>query len=287
MRRLFDRFEVLGYEHLERALAAGRGVILVGSHMGAYIAGLHWLFRKRLPVRALVQRPPHVSRTLLALVRPAPGPLCPVRDVLAPRPAAGGCDRALDPRPGSPARRPGALPLRRHPLARTRIPGPAGCWARNNHSWPSGPSWPYSPGHPFSMSSARTFPAVDSASSSRLSARSMPARRARPLPTISSSSKPGSPPTPLRPSPICSGPVSILPVRIVPPRADLRPEPDASQPPECGCRAWLAGPHGLIRSLTGRRPTPGKSRLSASRPDSSSFRPFRYRSRLTLRSVGS
>jgi phosphatidylinositol dimannoside acyltransferase len=61
---LFTRFEVLGYEHLERALAAGGGVILVGSHLGAYIAGMHWLFRKRLPVRALVQRPRHVSRWL-------------------------------------------------------------------------------------------------------------------------------------------------------------------------------------------------------------------------------
>ena len=34
------------------AIAAGGGVILVGSHLGAYIAGMHWLFRKRLPVRA-------------------------------------------------------------------------------------------------------------------------------------------------------------------------------------------------------------------------------------------
>jgi len=71
---VFERFEVLGYEHLERALAAGVGVILVGSHLGAYIAGLHWLFRKRLPVRALVQRPWHVSRKLSRWFDNAEGP---------------------------------------------------------------------------------------------------------------------------------------------------------------------------------------------------------------------
>jgi lauroyl/myristoyl acyltransferase len=60
----FERFEVVGYDHLEAAISAGGGVILVGSHLGAYIAGLHWLVRKRLPVRALVQRPRHVSRML-------------------------------------------------------------------------------------------------------------------------------------------------------------------------------------------------------------------------------
>ena len=45
-----DRFEVRGYDHLISAIADGRGAILVGSHMGAYIAGLHWLFRRGLPV---------------------------------------------------------------------------------------------------------------------------------------------------------------------------------------------------------------------------------------------
>jgi lauroyl/myristoyl acyltransferase len=72
--RVFERFEVLGYEHLERAIASGVGVILVGSHLGAYIAGLHWLFRKRLPVRALVQRPWHVSRKLSRCFDGAQGP---------------------------------------------------------------------------------------------------------------------------------------------------------------------------------------------------------------------
>jgi lauroyl/myristoyl acyltransferase len=58
------RFEVRGYERLQTALADGRGAILVGSHLGAHIAGVHWLFRRGVPLRLLVQRPRHVSRTL-------------------------------------------------------------------------------------------------------------------------------------------------------------------------------------------------------------------------------
>ena len=40
------------------------GAILVGSHLGAHIAGVHWLFRRGLPLRLLVQRPRHVSSEL-------------------------------------------------------------------------------------------------------------------------------------------------------------------------------------------------------------------------------
>ncbi len=58
------RFDVHGYERLQTALADGRGAILVGSHLGAHIAGVHWLFRRGIPLRLLVQRPRHVSRTL-------------------------------------------------------------------------------------------------------------------------------------------------------------------------------------------------------------------------------
>jgi lauroyl/myristoyl acyltransferase len=72
--KVFERFEVRGYEHLERALAAGGGVLLVGSHLGAYIAGLHWLVRKRLPVRAMVQRPRHVSHEVSRWFDNAQGP---------------------------------------------------------------------------------------------------------------------------------------------------------------------------------------------------------------------
>ena len=70
----FARFDVVGYEYLERAIEGGSGVILVGSHLGAYIAGMHWLFRRGLPVRALVQRPRHVSRVLSRSFDGAAGP---------------------------------------------------------------------------------------------------------------------------------------------------------------------------------------------------------------------
>jgi lauroyl/myristoyl acyltransferase len=58
------RFEVRGYERLRATLQAGRGAILVGSHLGAHIAGVHWLFRRGVSFRLLVQRPRHVSREL-------------------------------------------------------------------------------------------------------------------------------------------------------------------------------------------------------------------------------
>lgn len=59
-----DRFEVRGLEHMQGAMAQGRGVILVGSHMGGHLAALHWLYRRRVPLRLLVQRPRHISPTL-------------------------------------------------------------------------------------------------------------------------------------------------------------------------------------------------------------------------------
>ena len=58
------RFDVCGYERLSATLADGRGAILVGSHLGAHIAGVHWLFRGGVSVRLLVQRPRHVSGEL-------------------------------------------------------------------------------------------------------------------------------------------------------------------------------------------------------------------------------
>jgi len=61
------RFDVSGLDAVEAAMARGRGAILVGSHFGAHIAGMHWLFRFGPPARALVQRPKHVSATLSRL----------------------------------------------------------------------------------------------------------------------------------------------------------------------------------------------------------------------------
>jgi lauroyl/myristoyl acyltransferase len=61
---VLSRFDVRGYDRLRATLSDGRGAILVGSHLGAHIAGVHWLFRRGLPLRLLVQRPRHVSSEL-------------------------------------------------------------------------------------------------------------------------------------------------------------------------------------------------------------------------------
>lgn len=59
-----SRFDVDGFDALREALDRGRGAIVVGSHLGGHIAALHWLYRREVPLRLLVQRPRHVSRTL-------------------------------------------------------------------------------------------------------------------------------------------------------------------------------------------------------------------------------
>jgi lauroyl/myristoyl acyltransferase len=61
---VLSRFDVRGYERLCATLSEGRGAILVGSHLGAHIAGVHWFFRRGLAFRLLVQRPRHVSSEL-------------------------------------------------------------------------------------------------------------------------------------------------------------------------------------------------------------------------------
>jgi phosphatidylinositol dimannoside acyltransferase len=60
----FARFDVTGASHLDEALGRGRGVILVGSHLGAHLSAAHWLYRRNAPLRMLIQRPQHVSRLL-------------------------------------------------------------------------------------------------------------------------------------------------------------------------------------------------------------------------------
>ena len=62
-----DLFDVEGADSLEEALAEGRGVVLVGSHLGGHIAAFHWLYRSGLPIRLMVQRPRHVASSLNAL----------------------------------------------------------------------------------------------------------------------------------------------------------------------------------------------------------------------------
>lgn len=57
-------FDVQGEDALAEALKQGRGVVLVGSHFGGHIAAFHWLYRKKFPVRLMVQRPRHVCWAL-------------------------------------------------------------------------------------------------------------------------------------------------------------------------------------------------------------------------------
>ena len=105
----------------DRALAAGTGAILVGSHMGAHIAGLHWLFRNGLPIRAMVQRPAmsRRARTGCSTRRevPTPRPTCSSTASSRRRSASSGWSG-----PGRPSGRHGDLPLRRHPLAGPQRP---------------------------------------------------------------------------------------------------------------------------------------------------------------------
>lgn len=57
-------FTVSGYEHIQNALSQGQGIILLGSHLGGHLAGLHWMIDHGVPLRMLVQRPRNVSKRL-------------------------------------------------------------------------------------------------------------------------------------------------------------------------------------------------------------------------------
>jgi lauroyl/myristoyl acyltransferase len=60
----FARFDVSGFEHVQEARDRGRGVIVVGCHLGSHLSGMHWLYRRGVPLRLLIQRPQHVSHDL-------------------------------------------------------------------------------------------------------------------------------------------------------------------------------------------------------------------------------
>jgi hypothetical protein len=73
-RRVEPLFEVSGREHLDQALAVGKGTILLGNHFGAHLMPAHWLARHGYPLRLYMERPRHVSR-LLARQFDSEGPL--------------------------------------------------------------------------------------------------------------------------------------------------------------------------------------------------------------------
>ncbi|MFO0960244.1 MAG: lauroyl acyltransferase [Isosphaeraceae bacterium] len=55
-------FEVEGRNRLDRALAHGKGVVLLFSHLGAHVHPTHWLMRQGYTVRWFSERPKLLSR---------------------------------------------------------------------------------------------------------------------------------------------------------------------------------------------------------------------------------
>lgn len=53
-----------GREHLDSALALGKGAILLFNHFGSFLMPAHWLVRHGYPLRWLTERPRNVSRFL-------------------------------------------------------------------------------------------------------------------------------------------------------------------------------------------------------------------------------
>ena len=91
------RFDVRGYERLRAAMDRGRGAILVGSHLGAHIAGVHWLYRRGVPLAAAgAAAPARLARAEPPVRRRRPASAG--RAVPPPRPVAGRGRRADPPR---------------------------------------------------------------------------------------------------------------------------------------------------------------------------------------------
>ena len=57
-------FKVEGREHLDAAVAEGRGVVLLANHFGSHILTSHWLFREGYPLRWFSEKPRNLSHYL-------------------------------------------------------------------------------------------------------------------------------------------------------------------------------------------------------------------------------
>jgi KDO2-lipid IV(A) lauroyltransferase len=55
-------FKVTGREHLDAALAEGKGVVLLANHFGSHLLTSHWLFRQGIPLRWFSEKPRNVSK---------------------------------------------------------------------------------------------------------------------------------------------------------------------------------------------------------------------------------
>ncbi len=54
-------FKVIGREHLDAAMAEGRGVIMLANHFGSHLLSSHWMFREGYPLRWFSEKPRNVS----------------------------------------------------------------------------------------------------------------------------------------------------------------------------------------------------------------------------------
>lgn len=73
-RRVARWFKVIGREHLDAALADGRGVVLLANHFGSHLLTSHWLFRRGYPLRWFSEKPRNVSK-FMARAFATDGPL--------------------------------------------------------------------------------------------------------------------------------------------------------------------------------------------------------------------
>lgn len=69
-----ELFRVTGREHLDAALAAKKGVILLANHFGSHVLISHWMFRNGYQIRWFGERPRNVSQFLKAKLE-SDGPL--------------------------------------------------------------------------------------------------------------------------------------------------------------------------------------------------------------------
>lgn len=60
--RADQMFSVSGREHLDAAIAQGKGCMVLTSHFGAHMLPAHWLYRQNYPLRLYMERPRNVSR---------------------------------------------------------------------------------------------------------------------------------------------------------------------------------------------------------------------------------
>ena len=105
-RGILRAFDVEGFEHVEHALAEGRGLILVGSHLGAHLSAAHWARPTRGAAPGpLIQRPAHVSDRLNR----------EFDDATAPDPQSGFSSPVFEPRGGLEADLPDTLRPPRRP----------------------------------------------------------------------------------------------------------------------------------------------------------------------------